>query len=76
MSPTLASTVDPNLPAISAPNTATASTPAIRETALLIPEATPTRFSATELSAVAVSGATVAERPRPKTSTPGSTSVR
>ena len=38
---------------------------------LLIPEAIPTWCSSTELSAVAVSGATVAERPRPKTSIAG-----
>ncbi len=63
------------LPAITAPSTAIASSPATRETPLLIPEAIPTCRSSTELSAVAVSGATVAESPRPKTSTPGSTSV-
>jgi hypothetical protein len=64
-----------NLPAISAPKIAMARTPATRATALLMPEATPTRFSATELSAVAVSGATVADSPRPKMITPGSTSA-
>ena len=53
-----------------------ASRPATRETPLLIPEAMPTWRSSTELSAVAVSGATVAERPSPKTRIAGRTSVR
>ena len=68
--------VEVNWPAISAPSTAMASTPATRETPLLIPEAMPTWRSSTELSAVAVRGATVAESPTPKTRIAGRTSVR
>ena len=71
----LSSIVELKLPAISAPSTAIASKPATRETPLLIPEAIPTWCSGTELRAVAVSGATVAESPSPKTMMPGSTSV-
>ena len=67
--------VEVNWPAIRAPSTAIASSPATRETPLLIPEAIPTWRSSTELSAVAVSGATVADRPRPKTRIAGRTSV-
>ncbi len=66
---------EPKLAEITAPRTAIASRPATRETPLLTPEAMPTWRSSTESSTVAVSGATVAERPRPKTSRPGSTSV-
>ena len=58
---TLLSTVELNRPATRAPKMAMASTPAILETALLMPDVTPTRFSATEFNAVAVSGATVAD---------------
>ena len=47
---------------------AIASSPATRETPLLTPEAMPTWRSSTESSTVAVSGATVAERPTPKIS--------
>ena len=49
---------------------AIASSPATRETPLLTPEAMPTWRSSTESSTVAVSGATVAESPTPKTSRP------
>ncbi len=72
----LVSMVEVNLPAISAPRIAIASSPATRETPLLMPDAIPTWRSSTELSAVAVRGATVAERPAPKTRSAGSTSVR
>ena len=48
---------------ITAPSTAIASSPATRETPLLTPEAIPTRRSETESSTVAVSGATVADKP-------------
>jgi hypothetical protein len=69
----LSSIVEVKLPAIRAPRIAIASRPAMRETPLLMPEATPTWCSGTELSAVAVSGATVAESPRPKTRIAGRT---
>ena len=62
------SSAEPNWAEITAPRTAIASSPATRETPLLTPEAMPTWRSSTESSTVAVSGATVAERPRPKTS--------
>ena len=72
---TSSSIVDLKLPAITAPRIAIASSPATRETPLLMPDAIPTCRSSTELSAVAVSGATVAESPRPKSTIPGSTPV-
>ena len=74
-SPRSPSRVEPKLAEITAPSTAIASRPATRETPLLTPEAMPTWRSSTESSTVAVSGATVAERPRPKTRIAGSTSV-
>ena len=49
------------------PKTAIASKPAVRETALLIPEATPTRFSGTEFITVVVRGATLTAIPMPRT---------
>ena len=73
--PRLASSTAPKWAEITAPRTAIASRPATRETPLLTPEAIPTWRSSTESSTVAVSGATVAERPRPKTRIAGSTSV-
>ena len=65
--PSLSSRSEPKWAEITAPSTAIASRPATRETPLLTPEAMPTWRSSTESSTVAVSGATVAERPRPKT---------
>jgi hypothetical protein len=43
----------------------------LRETALLIPEATPARLSGTEFITVVVSGATQIAMPRPSTTTAG-----
>jgi hypothetical protein len=54
-----------------APKTATASIAAIRETALLIPEATPTCCLSTEFITVVVSGATLTAIPSPSTTTAG-----
>src|SRR5882724_1212763 len=48
-----------------------ASRPAVRETALLMPEATPACDCGTELMMVVVSGATLIAMPRPNTTTPG-----
>src|SRR6185369_293223 len=53
------------------PNTAMASNPAVRDTALLIPDATPACSSPTELITVVVSGATVIDIPSPRTTTAG-----
>ena len=50
---------------------ATASSCPVRATALLTPEAMPACSSSTAPSAVAVSGATVSDRPRPNTTMPG-----
>src|SRR6266508_1832951 len=55
---------------------ATANSWADRATALLTPEASPACSSSTEDSTVAVSGATVATRPSPRTTTGGSTSAK
>src|SRR6266511_1627358 len=55
---------------------ATASSPAARATALLTAEATPACSALAAASTVAVSGATVSDRPRANTSTPGRTSTR
>ena len=73
--PSAESSCAPKCAEITAPSTAIASSPATRETPLLTPEAIPTRRSETESSTVAVSGATVADIPRPKMSTAGSTSA-
>jgi hypothetical protein len=54
------------------PNSAIASSEAVRATALLNPEATPEWLSATALITAVVSGATVIAMPRPSTSTAGS----
>lgn len=54
-------------------NVATASKPATRATALLVPDATPASESGTEASTVDVSGATVMDKPRPNTRTGGRT---
>ena len=59
-----------------APRAAIAISPAIRDTALLTPLASPEWPASTELRTVAVSGATVADSPRPNTSTPGRIWVR
>src|ERR1044071_7620977 len=53
------------------PNTAIASNPAVRDTALLIPDATPACSSPTELITVVVNGATVIDIPTPRTTTAG-----
>ena len=55
---------------------ATASSCPVRATALLTPDATPACSSSTAPSAVAVSGATVSDRPSPNTTIPGNTSVQ
>src|ERR1700733_4740873 len=52
---------------ITIPRIATASTLATRATALLIPEAAPARFDATELMTTVVSGATLIAIPNPRT---------
>ena len=54
---------------------ATPSSPAARAIALLIPEAIPAFSSSASASTVAVSGATVAERPIENRSSAGSSSV-
>src|SRR6478736_9227470 len=56
-------------------STATERSPARRDTALFTPDAIPSSASVTELSTVDVSGATVADRPRPNTITAGRTVV-
>jgi hypothetical protein len=66
---------DMSIPATTG-STATASRPAIRETALLMPDAVPTRFSGTDASTAEVSGTAVSVSPRPSTTTPGSTPTR
>src|SRR5581483_7035023 len=53
------------------PSTAIASNPAVRETALLIPEAIPARFCRTEFITVVVKGATLMASPTPSTTTAG-----
>src|SRR5438874_1773261 len=55
----------------SAPTTAIATSPATRATALLTPEAIPAWCCSTDDSTVAVSGATVADRPSANRLTPG-----
>ena len=65
-----------NCAAITAPIAATPSRPAARAIALLIPEAIPACSSSASASTVAVSGATVADRPSENTSSAGSSSVR
>ena len=55
--------------------TAIASSPADRATALLTPEAAPTRRSGAAPSTAAVSGDTAQDSPRPSNSTDGKTSV-
>src|SRR6266850_3391981 len=58
------------------PNTAMASSPATRATALLIPDATPARPLSTALITVVVSGATVIAMPNPTTTTAGKNVVQ
>src|SRR5947207_12987757 len=53
------------------PSTAIASKPAVRETALLTPEAMPAWLSFTEFITVVVNGATLIAMPRPSTTTAG-----
>src|SRR5271163_5339189 len=53
------------------PNTATASSPAIRDTALLTPEAMPASLDGTASITAVVSGATLIAIPTPKTTTAG-----
>jgi hypothetical protein len=66
----------PSCDETTAPMAATASSPPTRATALLIADAIPASCSGTPPSTVAVSGATVSDRPKPKTTTAGSTCVR
>ena len=49
------------------PNTATASKPAVRDTALFTPDAIPARLSCTAFITVVVSGATLIAMPKPST---------
>ncbi len=53
------------------PNTATASRPPTRDTALLIPDATPTNPGCTDPITAVVSGATVIAMPSPITTITG-----
>ncbi len=53
------------------PNAATAIKPATLDTALLMPEAAPTRSVGAALITVVVSGATVTPKPSPSTTTAG-----
>src|SRR4026208_639569 len=61
----------PNACSITTPNTAIASRPAVRDTALFIPDATPACSSPTALITVVVKGATLIAIPSPSTSTAG-----
>ena len=61
-------------PATAAPTTAIPSRPATRATALFVPLAIPASCSPTSASTVAVSGATIIERPIEKTSSDGRSS--
>ena len=63
-------------PATAAPTTAMPSRPATRATALLTPLAIPASLSPASASTVAVSGATIIERPSEKTSSGGRSSVQ
>jgi hypothetical protein len=65
----------PVAPMITAVN-ATATRPAIRETALLTAEPMPLWAGSTAASTAAVSGETVTDRPTPKTTRPGSICVQ
>src|SRR5262245_49108164 len=58
------------------PRTAMDNTAARRDTALLIPEATPTRSFGTEFITVVVRGATVIAIPNPRITTPGKNVVQ
>jgi hypothetical protein len=68
------SKVELNCAATAAPTAAIATKPATRDTALFTPDATPACCASAPPSTAAVSGATVTAIPKPKTSTPGSTS--
>ena len=61
---------------LTAGSTATAISPPIRATSLFTAEARPACWDGAEARAVAVRGATVMARPRPNTTTAGSTPVR
>ena len=53
------------------PKTATARSPAIRDTALFTPEATPASLEGTDSITAVVSGATLIAIPMPRTTTAG-----
>ena len=69
------SSFEENDAATTAPTAAIATSPATRAIALLTPDAIPALLSSASASTVMVSGATVIDRPRPNTSSPGSTSL-
>ena len=69
------SSAELNCAATTAPIAATASRPATRAIALLMPEAMPALDSSASASTVAVSGATVSESPSENTSSAGRRSV-
>ena len=58
------------------PKLAIASKPAVRETALLMPDAMPARLSLTEFMTVVVNGATLIAMPRPSTTIAGKNPVQ
>ena len=68
---TAACSLGSNTTAMREPNTAIASTPATRDSALLTPEAVPASSAATDCMTVVVKGATAMAMPRPSTATPG-----
>ena len=67
---------DENCDEMTAPSAAMAISPAIRAIALLTPDAIPALDSSASERTAAVSGATVHARPKEKTSSAGSRSVR
>ena len=70
------SSAEPNCAETTAPMAATASSPATRAIALLMPDAMPAFDSSASASTVAVSGATVSESPSEKSSSAGRRSVK
>jgi hypothetical protein len=56
---------------MTSPNKATASSEATRDAALLMPDAAPENLASTEFITVVVSGATLIDMPRPRTTTGG-----
>jgi hypothetical protein len=58
------------------PKSAMESSDAVRETALLMPEATPARSCGTEVMTAVVRGATVPDIPNPSTTIPGKNVVQ